>query len=143
MATERILLVENAGLADQARQALTLVESPPDLVALDDGTKCVGAYAKLANASRPPLLIILDEPLPRIGGRATALAVRAIERAFEMKPTAILLYSTSASDDDLKAFLSSVGRAVHLQRKPDATEEDRAKRLAKAIDRLLKQVRGK
>lgn len=143
MATERIFLVENAGLADQARQALALIESPPELVALDDGAKCVGAYAKLANAGRPPLLVIIDEPLARIGGRATALAVRAVERALEMKPTAILLYSTTASDDDLKAFLSTVGRAVHLQRKPALAEEDRAKRFAKAIDRLLKQVRGK
>ena len=142
MATQRIFLVEKAGLADQVRLALALVEDPPELVALDDGAKCVGAFAKLAHAGRGPLLLILDQALPRIGGRGTAYAVRAIERAMDQKPTAILFYADGPSDEDTKAFLSAVGRAVYLQRKPDQPEEDQAKRLGKAIGKLLAQVRA-
>jgi len=143
MATQRIFLVENAGLADHARQALALVPDAPELVALDDGAKCLGAFVKLLHAGKGPLLLILDDPLPRIGGRGTALAVRAIERAVDAKPTAILFYSDGPSNDELKAVLSNVTRAVHLQRKPSLSEEDQAKRFANAIGRLLAQVRGK
>lgn len=142
MATQRIFLAEKAGLALQAREALAHIEDPPDLVALDDGAKCVGAFAKLAQAGKGPLLIILDVPLPRISGRGTAFAIRAIERALDLKPTAILFYAEARSDEDTKAFLGQIKRAVHLQRKPEQSDEDQAKRLSKAIDKLLAQVRA-
>ena len=88
------------------------------------------------------MLVVLDEDLPRVSGRSTALAVRALERAFDLKPTALLLYTEEPADDELKAFLAGLTRAVHLRRRAELPPEEQAKRLGKAVDRLLKQLRG-
>jgi len=139
---ERIFLVERTGLAGAARQVVAGLPGAPELVALDDGAKCVGAFTKLAKAGHPPVLVVLDEDLPRVSGRSTALAVRALERAFDLKPTALLLYTEEPADDELKAFLAGLTRAVHLRRRAELPPEEQAKRLGKAVDRLLKQLRG-
>ncbi len=142
MATERILLIEHAGLAADARAAVQAIPNGPDLLAMDDGAKGIGAFTKLASAGAPPVLVVLDEALPRISGRATARAIRAVERACDLPPTAILVYSEGAADADLKAFLAEVTRAVQMPRKPSASPEERQRRIGTAIQRLLAQVRG-
>ncbi len=140
MATERILMAESGGLAALAKPVIA-AGGGPEIVGVQDGARCVAAFTKLCQASRPPVLIILDEPLKRIGMRATALALRAIERAYEMSPTAMLFYTEAPAGEDLKSALAQIGRAVHLQRPAGQASQEQAQRLAVAVDRLLAQVR--
>lgn len=140
MASGRILMAENVGLAEPTRQLLK-AQGAPDLFPVADGGRLVTAFTKLAKAGKPPKLIILDEPLRKVCGRSVALCVRAIERAMGMSPTAILFFTAEPADPGFKTFLAELGRAVHLQR-PEQEVELQARRLGQATARLLAQLGG-
>ncbi len=142
MATARILLAEECGLAPHAADLFADQPDAPKIVPVKDGARCLTAFVKLVRARQAPLLVILDEPLPRLSGRGAALAIRAVERALDLKPTPLLFYTADAADDAFKGFLSRLGRAVHLQR-PAGAPEEQARRLGVAAGRLLVQLRGK
>lgn len=139
----RILLAENCGLAEPLTVSLSRQQDPPDLVAFQDGAALVAAFVRFLQADQPPQLIIVDQEIAKISGAGTALAVRAIERGQGAAPAAILLYTAAAADDQLKALLGSLGRAVHLQRPTDVPPKEQAKRLAVAVERLMAQLQGR
>jgi CheY-like chemotaxis protein len=140
---KRMLLAVDAELAPLAAQAIGGLPDAPKVVPVRDGARCLTAYTKLTKANQPPLLIVLDTSLPRIEGRAAALMVRAIERGAGKSPTAILFYTTEAADNELKALLKQLGRAVHMQRPPTDGPADAARRLGVAVGKLLAQLGGK
>lgn len=141
---ERILLGEGGPLTEVATQHLAGQDSSVDIVPLSDGARCIGAFTKLARVRKPPLMVVLSGPLDRVDVPGVALSIRAIERATGAeKATPLLLYTPEAADDDFKAFLKSLGRAVHLQRPVDQRPDEQGRRLANAVMKLLAQVRGK
>lgn len=141
MARERILVGQDEAIVEAARPLMARIDADIELVAVGDGARCIVAFTKLIRAGKPPLLVVLDDDLARVDGEGCARALRAIERAFESDPVAILFYADEAADEPRKGLLATLGRAVHLQRRPEPTDA-RALRLAKAIAKLLKQVRG-
>lgn len=143
MARERILVAQSDALLEAAQPLIGALDDAPDVVAIKDGPRCVVACAKLLHAQKPPLLVVLDDDMARIDGPASARALRAMERAFDAAPTAILFYASQAADPNRKALLAELGRAVHLQRKDADPIDAQARRLAKATAKLLAQVRGR
>ena len=143
MARERILVAQSDALLAAAQPLIGALDDAPDVVVIKDGPRCVVACAKLLQAQKPPLLVVLDDELARIDGPATARALRAMERAFGAQPTAILFYASEPADANRKALLSELGRAVHLQRKDADPIDAQARRLTKATAKLLAQVRGR
>lgn len=136
----QILLADNAGLAEAAFTILERVPDAPELVAISDGMEATVAFTKMAAGGRPPGLIAVDEVMPRIGGRGLIRAFRAIERAFNQPPAAVLIYSSIPADASMKAFLAEVGRAVHLVRPMDQPITEQARRFVLATRKLLAQV---
>lgn len=143
MARERILVAQDEAMTTAAGPHIAELQDAPDLVPVGDGARCVVAYTKLLRAEQPPLLVVLDDALERIDGAGTARVLRAIERALGHEPVAILFYSPEAADDERKALLAELTRAVHLQRRADEPIDAQALRLAKATAKLLSQVRGR
>lgn len=140
---DRILVAQDEAMVAAASPHVAAIAHAPDLVPVGDGARCVVAYTKLLRASQPPLLVVLDDGLERIDGPGTARVLRAIERAMDQEPVAILFYSDEAADDERKALLSELTRAVHLQRRAQEPVEAQGRRLAKATAKLLGQVRGR
>ena len=142
MATGRVLLAENSGLAEPFKQQMSAEGSGLTVVSFLDGAQCVAAYARLAYDSTPPVLVILDSQLPYISGAGTALAVRAIERGLGHPSAAILLYTPEPADEVLRGLLGQIGRAVHLQRPKSQTPAEQGRRLYLAVKRLVAQIQG-
>jgi len=143
VARERILVGQDEAMIEATRPFLARIDQHLELVAVKDGARCVVAFTKLMRAKQPPLLVVLDDDLDRIDGEGAARALRAIERAFGTEqPVAMLYYAAEAADDTRKALLAEIGRAVHLQRRHADPIEAQARRLAKAIAKLVAQVRG-
>jgi len=140
---DRILVAQGEAMVAAAGPHVAAMDAAPDLVPVSDGARCVVAYTKLLRAGQPPLLVVLDDGLERIDGAETARVLRAVERALDHEPVAILFYSAAAADDDRKALLGELTRAVHLQRRAQEPVEAQARRLAKATAKLLGQVRGR
>lgn len=142
MARERILVGQDEAMIEATKPYIARIDSDLELVTVKDGARCVVAFTKLLRAQKPPLLVVLDDGLARIDGEGTCRTLRAIERAFGAEQVAMLFYASEAADDTRKALLAEVGRAVHLQRRGADPIEGQAKRLAKAIAKLVAQVRG-
>ncbi|MCB9525862.1 MAG: hypothetical protein H6702_21170 [Myxococcales bacterium] len=138
----QLLLVDDAGLAEPGSALLQRLQDAPELVAVTDGMAGVERFTQLVARGTPPLLVVVDEVLPRIAGRNVLRAIRAVERAFGLQPTAALLYASAPADESMKAFLSEVGRAVHLVRPADQPIQEQARRFVLASRKLLSQVRG-
>ena len=136
----QILLADNAGLADAVFMLLERMSNAPELVAISDGMEATVAFTKMIASGRPPAIVVLDESIPRITGRAMVRTFRSIERAFSQPSTPVLLYSSSPADASMKSFLSEVGRAVHLARPIDKPMEEQARRFVLATRKLISQV---
>ncbi len=142
MAEGRMLLADaDTKLGERTIEALR-AEAGPEVVWCDSGTKLVSVYARLAKARKPPVLSVLEVGLGPLDGRAAAQAMRAIEKGLGQPPVPILFYTTAPADDELRGFLSRLGRAVHLQKAADLPTEELAKRLAIAVKRLLAKLGG-
>lgn len=135
-----ILLADAAGLADVGSAAAERVGGLPEVMAVTDGAAAVRRFIKEVREGRAPALLVVDDPLPYIGGRGVVRAMRAIERGMGLTPTAVLLYSAQPADEELKGFLKEVGRAVHLVRPLEQPIAEQARRFALASQRLLAQV---
>lgn len=96
-----ILLVEdNPGDADLAREALATCKLYNRVSSVDDGEKAMaylrrqGAYA----AERLPDLILLDLNLPRMDGREVLAEIKSDE---ELKRIPVVILTTSRADEDV------------------------------------------
>jgi len=139
------ILFAHADRAFTEALSAALREQPamPPLVSVADGAAALGEYLRAHRAGAAPRLVIADLALPRLDGRATALALRATERGLATPPAALLLYTAEAAGDELKALLSRCGRAVHLQRPTALPVAEQARRLMIAIEKLLAQLGGR
>lgn len=142
MAGTRILLAEDSKLLGELVQESLGSASGHEVVVCEDGFKCVSVFARLARARNLPALVILDIQMPAITGMSVARAMRAMERGLGLEPTAILFFTVQGADDQLRGWLSELGRAVHLQKGSDTQVEEQARRLSVAVERLLKQLGG-
>ncbi len=133
----QLLLVDNAGLAEPGVALFQRVPDAPEIVAHADGRDAVEAFARMARAGAPPVLVVVDEDVPRIEGRNVLRAIRAIERAFGLSATAALVYSSQPADAGMKGFLSEIGRAVHLVRPVDQPPAEQARRFVLASRKLI------
>ena len=125
------------------KDGISQLKDKPKLVGLQDGARLVNAMARLLLAKQPPSLIVVDLQLDRIGGQATAVAIRALERGADQKKVPMLLYGPDATDADIKSFCKGLGSTVHLRSHDEKGREEQAQRLLKAIERVLDRKKGK
>ena len=116
------------------------LETKSKVVPIADGAQMMMAFAKLASRGTTPSLVILDHQLGRIRGRACAEFIRAVERGFDVPKTPILFYTEDPSDEAFKRFTNGLGHTLQLTRKTDKDISGQAKRLTKAINRILEKV---
>ena len=110
------------------------------VTALAGGADLVGEYARCLRARTPPTMIISELALDQVDGRSAIRGIRAVERGLKAQPVPILAYAACRADDELTGFIQQMGHVVHLNRPQDATAEDQANRLERALERLLQQL---
>ena len=142
MATNRILMASSTELHTLLKGALDHLVGKPRIVGVEDGARLVNAVTRLLLAEQPPSLIVIDLNVARVGGQSAAVAVRALERAMEKKRIPILLYGPDASTPEIKEFCKDLGATVHLRSHDEKGREDQAKRLIKAMERVLTSTKG-
>lgn len=134
----RVLLAGPGDLLEAAKAQLTHL----DLTCATDGAALFEAFVGAARAGQAPQLVVVELALERMSGMGVVRAMRATERAWSRRPTAVLLYAARPADAELKAFLAEVGQAVHLERPIHVPIADQVARLQTALDRLLAQLKG-
>ena len=90
-----------------------------------------------------PLVTVIDYDTPEIIGPSLALALRSIERGFDVTPAALIIRCDASDGDAVAALIPKLGRAVQLTKKPGYTAEQQMKRLVKACEKVLVQLKGR
>jgi hypothetical protein len=144
VANGRILLADDGrALGDALRPVLRQKPDLPEVLTAEDGAAYVTEFTRAARAGESPRLCIINTRLPKLEGRAAALAQRSVERGLGVGPVPIFFYTGDPADDEFKAFLTRCGRAVHFVRVLDLPMEEQARRLGVAIEKLLLQLGGR
>ena len=86
---------------------------------------------------RPPDLCILDLEMPGLSGYHTALALRSIERAFNVPHAPILFFSARVCDETFKRAMEEVGHASYLNKGGSAPGEFFGR-----LERVLRTFQG-
>ena len=140
MKPQHILIPNHDGLADASRPVVAELPHLSKVVSIEDGAQMVMAFVKIVSRETTPSLVVLDHRIERVRGRSCATAIRAIEKGLGIQKTPILFYTAEPADDEFKRFTSSLGQTLQLTRRMDKSIGSQARRLGKALNRILEKV---
>ncbi len=140
MKRQHILIPNHDGLADASRAVVSELPHPSKVVSIEDGAQMLMAFLKIVSHETTPSLVVLDNRLSRVRGRSCAVAIRSIERSLGVQKTPILFYTAEPSDDEFKTFTSGLGQTLQLTRRMEKSIDSQARRLGKAMNRILEKV---
>ncbi len=110
-----------------------------NFVTFDNGELLLEKYTKfLIDKSRVDL-VILDIKMPYISGISVGIAMRAMERAFQIKPTPILFFSVKQADEEMQKFFAHLSPAYYLNKGASTDIGDLEKRLLMSLKAILNQ----
>lgn len=135
-----ILVADASALSVACQAAAARTAGMPPVQPFTDGAAAIHHFVQLSRRQERLSLLVVDELLPYVGGRGVVRAVRAVERAFGQPPVPVVLYSGQRADEDTKAFLAEVGRAIHLTRPPGQDTQALAQRFVIASQQLLAKL---
>lgn len=104
----------------------------------ENGELLLEEYTKFLIDRKNVDLVILDIKMPYISGISVGIAIRAMERAFNVKPSPILFFSVKQADEELQKFFSHSAPAYYLNKGASTDIEDLEKRMLIALDSILK-----
>ncbi|HEY7678369.1 MAG TPA: response regulator [Candidatus Methylomirabilis sp.] len=105
------------------------------VVACEGGIELLTKLTERMRAKERTQLVILDILMRDLDGVATAKAIRAVERGFEVKwPAPILFLSALRPDTALRNFVARLQPALFLNKAVDATPDRLGIRLRKMME---------
>ncbi len=85
----------------------------------DTGRALVAAFTRALRVGDLVAAVVLDTKLPAGGGKSSAIALRAVERAFDVPPAGFVFHSSTPRDENLDRVLEWLGQAAYRQRPAD------------------------
>ncbi|MEE2786125.1 MAG: hypothetical protein VX589_02230 [Myxococcota bacterium] len=143
MARRHILLASPEAKSPGAELAFKQLSDTVSVMPAEDGLTCVRQFMELAQTGVGPLVTIIDYHTTEISGPSLAHALRSMERGFGLTPSAIVMRCEASDREAVAALIPNLGRAVQLTKKPAYTEEQQMKRLVKACEKVLVQLKGR
>ena len=114
-----------------------------EVITCDGGSQFLTRAVERLREQLPIRLAVLDIIMQPLDGVSTALALRAVERAFmAAHPIPFLFLSAARLDDTLTKLLGQCRPAVYLNKGQDATPDKLGPRLDKVIEHLLAQEKA-
>ena len=117
----RVLLVADGDAA--GLQALTAglagAGVADSVLPCDTGRKLVSEYTRALRGGSEVVGVVLDTRLPAGGGKSSAIALRAIEKAFGVRPVGFVFHTAAPRDENLERVLAYLGRSAYRQRGAD------------------------
>lgn len=103
----------------------------------DSGRSLVTAYARALRAGDAVAAVVLDVKLAAGGGKSSAIALRALEKAYEAEATGFVFHTASPRDANLDRVLQWLGRSAFRPRQAaDPTGESAIAALLGAIEEV-------
>ena len=143
MADRHILFTSPTVKSGATEAAFELLPDGVSVVTAEDGLACVRKFVDLVKSGVGPLVTVIDYDTSEITAPSLALALRSIERGFDVTPAALMIRCDASDGDAVAALIPKLGRAVQLTKKPGYTAEQQMKRLVKACEKVLVQLKGR
>ena len=108
------------------------------VLAAGDGQQFLDLFTRRLREGRPVGLVMLDVQMPVMNGFNAAVAMRAIERAFELAaPTPLMFFSSQPCDDMARKVLHFCGRAIYVNKVASPNLGELATRVEQVLVNLL------
>lgn len=113
-----------------------------EVIACESGTQLLTECVRRFRDARPISLIILDILMKPMDGSVAALALRALEKGFDLPaPVPILFVSAVRADESLRRLTEGCAPALYLNKGKDSTPPRMARRIKELIPHLLTSMR--
>lgn len=134
-----ILFADDSDLLRVAIEDVLVDKKLADSVlAAHNGQEFLEQFVRRLREGKPVDLIMLDVQMPVMNGFNAAVALRAIEKAFDLpKPTPLIFFSSQPCDDTAKKVLQFCGRAIYVNKDASPNFAELAGRVEKVLIQLL------
>ena len=108
------------------------------VLAVADGQQFLETFTRRLREGRPVSLVMLDVQMPVMNGFNAAVALRAIERAYDLPaPTPLMFFSSEPCDDRARRVLEFCGRAIYVNKVASPNLAELAQRVEQVLVNLL------
>ncbi len=115
-----ILIAEgDAAIREQVVQGLTQLGIADRVEGCDTGRSLVAAFTRVLRVGDTVAAVVLETKLPAGGGKSSAIALRAVERAFDVSPAGFVFHTSTPRDDNLDRVMEWLGQTAYRQRPAD------------------------
>jgi DNA-binding response OmpR family regulator len=115
-----ILVAEgDATIRGQIVDGLTAQGVADRVEGCDTGRSLVGAFTRVLRVGDSVAAVVLDTKLPAGGGKSSAIALRAVERAFDVPPAGLVFHTTTPRDENMDRVIEWLGQTAYRQRPAD------------------------
>ena len=112
-----------------------------EVITHENGPALLTECARRFRSRHPISLVILDMLMTPMDGRAVALALRALERGFDLSPPVpILFLSAVRADDSIRRITEECAPALYLNKGKDVVPSRMGQRIRDIIPSLLKSA---
>ena len=109
-----------------------------EVVTSKQGADFLTQFTRMAIEKKEVSMVVLDVTMPLFGGVNAAIALRAVERAFKIKPTPIMFFTAHKCDEKFKKLLHYCKPALYLNKGSSSTPEALSGRISNVFVQLGK-----
>jgi len=114
------------------------------VLAASNGQDFLEKFVRRLREGKPIDVIMLDVQMPIMNGFNAAVALRAIERAYDLPaPTPLIFFSSQPCDDKAKKVLQFCGRAIYVNKVASPNLAELATRVEQVLVNMLTQGGGR
>lgn len=136
---EKVIIAEDStALVNKIAEILEQRKMAEWVTKCADGSEFLTRFVEHIEQKRPVNLAILDVNMPIINGVNAAIAMRAVEKGYELKkPVPILFFTAKQCDETFKKVLSYTKPAKYINKGTGSSPDEFADRLAQVLSQLL------
>jgi DNA-binding NarL/FixJ family response regulator len=111
-----------------------------NVVSCINGSNFISTFTTLLLKKQKVGLVILDVNMPIMNGANAAIAMRAVEHAFEAdKPTPVLFFTVKQCDEQFRKLLKYCSPAMYINKGQAASPAEMQERVEKVVAQLLRE----
>ena len=109
-----------------------------EVVTSKQGAEFLTQFTRMTIERKEVSMVVLDVTMPLFGGVNAAIALRAVEKAFKIKPTPIMFFTANKCDERFKKLLHYCKPALYLNKGISSTPEALSGRISNVFVQLGK-----
>jgi CheY-like chemotaxis protein len=135
-----ILFADDSDLMRSAIQEALLGRKLAEaILGARDGEEFLEVFTWQLREGNPVQLALLDVEMPKLDGFSTAVALRAVERGFDVEPTPLLFYSSRPCDARARAVVTACGPAQYVNKMSSPDLDQLAARIENIMFVMLRR----